>query len=545
MTAGARQGRYRDEFLSSNQLADQDPSLANVANYIEKRETMERVKHRPHLTERAQNVEIDDVLLLAAEKLAEEEDGNRHNNPNTISLRHLNLKEFSLQLLATYNPCPSIPLSLLYTNITELDVSNNELSQLPGLSTLCNLQKLCLRRNWFNALPTDIGKLSQLRVIDASRNFLKPNEDSLRFQELRTLERLEVLDVSLNQKCRTVEHREFIQKSIARSSNVGVGKREVEVFVTIWQEMTSAGTNNTIGESAAVRDPNLLRSQLEPWGTVNLRRRLVCDFGQEPTHPKLVDRAGVMEQLLRCYKDEGLLHCTEDDADLNNGVGQRQIVAVKGVPVREDLIDEILIELRDWRGNNKRGGSSNNRERPSIKAESYMILCAPPPATSLDNKEDGTISRREKRRNKKMEGNRKLWDLALQAMIETDPQFAARCSEIAVTYGFIGSPHIDRQNSSHFYGLSLGNFTEGTGCVAVEMSPRVVAEVNTKNRLGKVDGRYPHWVSNYNVDEEERFSLIYYDTLSSYQTPGPAIFSIPHDKKVCLGDMEPSEEVEA
>jgi hypothetical protein len=66
-----------------------------------------------------------------------------------------------------------------------------------------------------------------------------------------------------------------------------------------------------------------------------------------------------------------------------------------------------------------------------------------------------------------------------------------------------------------------------------------------KNRLGKVDGRYPHWVSNYNVDEEERFSLIYYDTLSSYQTPGPAIFSIPHDKKVCLGDMEPSEEVEA
>ena len=144
-----------------------------------------------------------------------------------------------------------------------------------------------------------------------------------------------------------------------------------------------------------------------------------------------------------------------------------------------------------------------------------------------------------------MEGNRKLWDLALQAMIETDPQFAARCSEIAVTYGVIGSPHIDRQNSSHFYGLSLGNFTEGTGCVAVEMSPRVVAEVNTKNRLGKVDGRYPHWVSNYNVDEEERFSLIYYDTLSSYQTPGPAIFSIPHDKKVCLGDMEPSEEVEA
>ena len=529
MTAGARQGRYRDEFLSSNQLADQDPSLSKIAAYISQRETIERVKHRPNLTERAPNVEIDDVLLAAAEKKSAEEDGggDHHNNPNinTISLRHLNLKEFSLQLLSTHNP-----FSILYTNITELDVSNNELLQLPGLATLCNLQKLCLRRNWFNTLPTDIGKLSQLRVINASRNFLKPNEDSLRFQELKTLNHLEVLDVSLNQKCRTVEHRELIKKSIARSSSDDGKIDAVEVLVTIWQEMTTAGTNNTIGESAAVRNPALLRSQLEPWGTVNLRRRLVCDFGQAPTHPKLVDRAGVMEKLLRCYQDEGLLNCTEDDGDLNNGVGQRQTVAVNGVPVRKDLLDEILLELQDWRGNNKRGGSSNNRERPSIRAESYMILCAPPPTTSLDNKEVGTISRRERRRNKKMEGNRKLWDLAIQAMKETDPEFATRCSEIAVTYGFIGSPHIDRQNSSHFYGLSLGNFTEGTGCVSVEMSPRVVAEVNTKYRLGKVDGRYPHWVSNYNVEEEERFSLIYYDTFSSYQTPGPAIFSIPHER---------------
>ena len=534
MTAGARQGRFRDEFLSSNQLADTDPSLANIADFIAQRETIERVKYRPHLTERAPNVEIDDVLK-AVDKLAEKEGGDhQNNNPDAVSLRHLNLKEFSLDLLCKHhNPSPSISLTSLYKSITMLDVSNNELSQLPGLSSLCNLEKLCLRRNWFNALPTDIGKLSELRVIDASRNFLKPNEDSLHFQELKKLEHLEVLDVSLNQKCRTAEHRELIQKNIAPPT--GRGGKEVEVLVTIWQEMTSTGKNNTIGESAAVRNPALLRSQLEPWGTVNLRRRLVRDFGQEPTHPKLVDRAGVMNQLLQCYKDEGLLHCADDDVDLNNGVGQRQTVTVDGVPVRKELLDEILVELQDWRGNNKRGGSSNNRERPSIKAESYMILCAPPPATSTDNKE---VSRRERRRNKKMEGNRKLWDLALQAMEEIDPEFAARCSEIAVTYRFIGSPHIDRQNSSHFYGLSLGNFAEGTGCVAVEMSPRVVAEVNTKNRLGKVDGRYPHWVSNYNIEDEERFSLIYYDTLSSYQTPGPAIFSIPHDKEGNKEDMK-------
>jgi hypothetical protein len=107
-----------------------------------------------------------------------------------------------------------------------------------------------------------------------------------------------------------------------------------------------------------------------------------------------------------------------------------------------------------------------------------------------------------------------------------DSEFASRCSEIAVTFGFMGSPHVDRQNSSPFYGLALGDFTEGTGCVAVECSARVICEVNTKNRLGKVDGRYPHWVTQYNR-QEERYSLIYYDTLSAYETPGPAIFGIP------------------
>jgi len=38
-----------------------------------------------------------------------------------------------------------------------------------------------------------------------------------------------------------------------------------------------------------------------------------------------------------------------------------------------------------------------------------------------------------------------------------------------------------------------------------------VAEVNTKNRLGKVDGRYPHWVAPYD-EKYQRFSLIYYQT---------------------------------
>ena len=302
---------------------------------------------------------------------------------------------------------------------------------------------------------------------------------------------------------------------------------------------------------------------MEPWGTVNLRRRLVRDFGlEQPTDPKVIDRGEVMAMLLNCYKNEGLLQlkCNDDDdddddpssnnnsnmeeEDLNKGIGNRRIIRVNGTPVRQELIDEILTELHDWRGNGKRGGSSTNRERPSIKATCYMILRAPPPSVDAGAVEQQdevkgvnnnntttttTISRREKRRHKKMEGNKRLWQLALQAMTEVDSDFAKRCSEVAVTYCFTGSPHIDRQNASPFYGLSLGNFTEGTGCVAVESSPRIVAYVNTKNKLGRVDGRYPHWVTSYDDVNEERFSLIYYDTMSAYQTPGPAIFTIPQE----------------
>jgi len=54
-------------------------------------------------------------------------------------------------------------------------------------------------------------------------------------------------------------------------------------------------------------------------------------------------------------------------------------------------------------------------------------------------------------------------------------------------------------------GSVSGEFSSG-GRIAVECSPFLVAEVDTKGRFGKVDGRFPHWVTPY---EGERFSLIY------------------------------------
>eukprot|EP00959_Pyramimonas_sp_CCMP1952_P157604 3295931-Pyramimonas_sp.AAC.1 len=56
---------------------------------------------------------------------------------------------------------------------------------------------------------------------------------------------------------------------------------------------------------------------------------------------------------------------------------------------------------------------------------------------------------------------------------------------LACLIGFRGSPHIDKQNICPFYGLAVGTFEDGTGCVCVEAGPRLVAKVNTKNRLAR------------------------------------------------------------
>ena len=67
-------------------------------------------------------------------------------------------------------------------------------------------------------------------------------------------------------------------------------------------------------------------------------------------------------------------------------------------------------------------------------------------------------------------------------------------------------------------------FLTPSSTVSVECSARVVGKVETKNRLGKIDGRYPHWVSPY---DGERWSLVFYRTEEGNgQEVGPAIFNV-------------------
>ena len=126
-------------------------------------------------------------------------------------------------------------------------------------------------------------------------------------------------------------------------------------------------------------------------------------------------------------------------------------------------------------------------------------------------------------KNKYMQ-NRRLWDLAVEAMATVDPEFAATFTSLAVTHGFSGSPHIDSTNIGPFYGLALGDYEDGTGGVCVELDPMTVCEVNTKHRLGKVDGRFPHWVAPYDP-ACERFSLIFYQTEGVPTSVTTAVFA--------------------
>ena len=256
-----------------------------------------------------------------------------------------------------------------------------------------------------------------------------------------------------------------------------------------------------VGGSAAERDPSLLRSQLETWPTTALRRRLVADFGEEPSSPETFTRADVMDRLLDLYNKEE---------------NERTVVRVEGTPVNQNLLRDLRVALAEWSD----GWKDGNQERVSINAENYMILTSPASWSELGQK-------KKAKAEGKLEKHRAVWELAQAAMASVDPHFASRYTALAVTHNFRGSPHIDKQNLAPFYGLSVGDFEDGTGGVMVECSARILAHVNTKDRLGKVDGRYPHWVAPYD-EGMDRYSLIFYLTMGQpFQQAGPAIFAVP------------------
>ena len=100
-------------------------------------------------------------------------------------------------------------------------------------------------------------------------------------------------------------------------------------------------------------------------------------------------------------------------------------------------------------------------------------------------------------------------------------------SHVAVTLNFQGSPHLDVEDRSYQYALSLGDFSVGGelcldsfGATGVGVAAREEQEAgareagfsvlvcDTRRKLQRVDGRFTHWVRGH--DGGDRFSLIFY-----------------------------------
>jgi hypothetical protein len=400
--------------------------------------------------------------------------------PDNATPTMLSLESQSLKVM------PSIPHSVS-SILMDLNISRNSLTELPDtIGELVALEHLNCSRNQIRVLPPALGNLHKLKSLNALSNSLRPYKRSLPLAELALLTCLESLDLRYNQKIRGPAMEALSQ----------ILPDNVDIKLTIPVSEVQDQSDVTVLH-ACDRDATFLQSQLEPWSTPHLRKRLEHFFGQPASDPETVHRDEIMAKLLAQY----------------NTIGPRPVQCFRGQPVEPKLCEALLRELRAWA---IRYGS-RPRERPTINAKVYMILRSPAEFSQKHGPKANLAAQKVKQ-------NQQLWELAHEAMQKIDPVFAEQYTALAVTGNFTGSPHIDTQNVGPFYGMALGDFSEGGGALCVELNPMMVAAVDTRNRLGKVDGRYPHWVAPY---EGERFSLIYYQTLGKQQPMGCAVYSEP------------------
>ena len=380
-----------------------------------------------------------------------------------------------------------LPLHLQHVNL-----SRNLFREIPRpILELRNLITLDVSRNSLRSLPPEISQLTNLQELNALSNNLRAR--LLPLPELASLSKLRVIDLRYNSKLKRAAL-EKLEEALKRPAHLP----PVEIRGTIPNTSPSAAAANK-KYSACDRDATVLRSQLEPLSTPQLRKRLdrTFDVPLDDCDENAFDREFVMTRLLEAYERRG--PC-------------RQVRYEQGIPVRQERLDALLQELEaiPW--------PITTRERPKIRAEYYMILQKPGSGQS--------DSVRTQRESAKLERYRELFDLAVATIQELDPIFAERFTALAVTKNFTGSPHIDTLNVGPFYGIALGDFEEGGGKIAVECSPLLVAEVDTRGKFGKVDGRFPHWVTPYS-SKGTRYSLIYYQTYGSAEPQTTAIFAPP------------------
>jgi hypothetical protein len=76
---------------------------------------------------------------------------------------------------------------------------------------------------------------------------------------------------------------------------------------------------------------------------------------------------------------------------------------------------------------------------------------------------------------------------------------------LAITKNFVASPHVDKDDMSYQFALSLGDFDSGGELMVENRLGTKRYRVNTKNRIAKCDGRSCHWVRGYSGDRYRGF----------------------------------------
>eukprot|EP00392_Amoebophrya_sp_AT5.2_P004603 g4611.t1 len=372
-----------------------------------------------------------------------------------------------------------------------------------------------------------------------------------------------------------------------------------------------------VGARPSDRDACTLRAQLEPWPTRELRKRLVAEFGYEGSAEDVdnLERSEVMAKLLEGYEAErarrekqqleglpkqnkleelqfdGAPHSTSLGSILKERRRELQMGGGRALTfynttaelVCANLREELLQALKAWAAEMEK--RNKPRERPSVKAQNYMILRrreiddifainnnggsvrGATPARRTTGTPDVHVLKQEDTPTKAFLKQKRLyekkarlwghiWRIAEKIIAEHDASFAAhQWTQLAVTHNFQGSPHIDKQNTGFFYALAVGDFSGGEICV--EEDARKVAVVNTKDRIAKIDGRFPHWVAPWGPCCEDvgngpppeavghldaagvalpgemvgepgdshcnRFSLIFYQTEGAWDAPEKAV----------------------
>ena len=160
-----------------------------------------------------------------------------------------------------------------------------------------------------------------------------------------------------------------------------------------------------------------------------------------------------------------------------------------GYQLPEQLVKTLTCEMKKLRW-------PAVSDRNNVDAENYLVL-------------------KRGQKYSDFNGYEKLQQALEELLAWADPEYP--CNNFALTRNFQSSPHIDRNDQTYQFAISLGDF-EG-GQLVVECDDyKSINVIDTRNRIAAVDGRYVHWVRGFSPDKE-RFSIICYSTDEKSYTP--------------------------